>query len=99
MQAKASGVTKVLVQDQIPTDEMMAGGHLSVRRVADVALDTPGYNGHTTVSFTTTISLIQLRGLFSDHTACQNTGGRIVVGWSTDGHITCVGHDGCTPCD
>jgi len=49
MHAKASGVTSVLVQDQIPTDEMMAGGHLSVRRMADVALDTPGYNGHTTV--------------------------------------------------
>jgi protein O-GlcNAc transferase len=48
-EAHAAGVLNVIIHDQIPTDEMMAGGHLSVRRMSDIAVDTPGYNGHTTV--------------------------------------------------
>jgi len=50
LEAQSHGLNSLLVHDQIPTEDMMAGAHLAARSLADLAMDTPIYNGHTTVA-------------------------------------------------
>jgi len=91
VEAQAHGITNILLHDQVPTDDMMAGGHLSVRRLADIAVDTPGYNGHTTVTFSTPISENVL--LFPNEMIAF-PGSRTSLGWSSNCHYSRARNNG-----
>ena len=50
LEAESHGVTGMVVHDQIRTEDMQQGAHLAARIWSDIALDTPVYNGHTTMA-------------------------------------------------